>query len=208
MKNSLESIPLTLRRHTAGFSLIELLTVLAIMGLLMASITPALQSSQRASFLTQAGNRLADLITTAKQTSLSRNVMTAVILVTSTSDATWNGRVLGLLEMGSDHTWKQAGAWIYLPETVQAQDVNGASPYNALPVPADAGPARILPLKGDANPVFTALVFYPDGRMRGGTAPARKISVRFHNDALNPAPANYYDLVFNAETSTLRIRRP
>ena len=42
----------------------------------------------------------------------------------------------------------------------------------------------------------------------GGTVTARKISVRFQNDEENSTPSNYYDLVFNAETSTLRIQRP
>lgn len=192
----------------AGFSLIELLAALALMSLLMASIAPALVSSQRGSSLSHAGNRFADLITTARQTSLSRNVMTAVVLVTDTTDATLNGRVLGLLEMDGDHVWRQAGGWIQLPEAVSARDVNGAAPHNTLPAAADSVPPVLASLKGDPSPGYSALVFYPDGRMRGNAANLRRISVRLSGESQSAVPKNYYDIVINAETAALRIQRP
>ncbi|OJV26735.1 MAG: hypothetical protein BGO12_00020 [Verrucomicrobia bacterium 61-8] len=184
------------------------MTVIAIMGIVLASVAPAIVQRQRASNLTQAGNRLADMITSARQTSLSRNMITAVIFVTSTSDATLNGRVLGFLEMGTDRVWKQSGGWVYLPEAVEIQDMNGAAPHNALPMPSGAPAPQLARVKGDANPAYSALVFYPDGRMRGDSSLARQVRVHFQSDAQNASPANYYDVVLNSDTATMRIQRP
>lgn len=199
---------LLLKVRIRGFSLVELLVVIAIVAVLATVTGPSLLTSQKASSLTTGGNRLADLLMLAKQSALSRNMITAVVLVTSTKDKLLENRTLGMLEMGGDYEWRQVGGWTFLPEAVQVVDSGALPPANALPVPADAPEPRFQKLRGDANPKYTAFVFYPDGRMRAGLPSPRRASVRFQSDVNEASPHNFYDIVFNAETSGLRIERP
>lgn len=151
---------------------------------------------------------MADLMMLAKQSAVSRNMITAVVLVTSTTDKLLENRTLGMLEMGADYEWRQVGGWTFLPETVQVVDSTVAPSANQLPVPAGAPQPRLQKLREDANPKYTAFVFYPDGRMRAALPSPRRASVRFKSDAAEASPKNFYDIVFNAETSGLRVERP
>lgn len=186
----------------AGFSLVELLVVIAMIAILTATTGPALLSSQRSSKLTDAGNRLADMAALARQSALSRNVVTALVLVSGSGDASLDGRAATLLEMDVDRTWKQAGGWVVLADGVKATD---AAAGGALP--AGAGlPA--LKVRGKAVDLSQcrAFVFYPDGRMDGDPQQPRRLSVKL--DAAGSSAINSYDLVFNIDTSTVRVVRP
>jgi hypothetical protein len=170
--------------------------------ILTAATGPALLSSQKSSRLTESGNRLADMASLARQSALSRNVITALVLVSGSGDASVDGRAAALLEMAPDRTWKQASGWVFLADGVKATDATTGGT-----LPAGAG----LPaLKVRGKPVDVSqcrsFVFYPDGRMDGDPQQPRRLSVKF--DAEGSAAINSYDLVFNIDTSTVRIVRP
>lgn len=57
-----------------GFSLIEIIVVMAIIGFLLVLSTPSLQSSFKGSKLTQAGDQLRNHLTLAQQTALKENL--------------------------------------------------------------------------------------------------------------------------------------
>jgi len=186
----------TFAARRAGFSIIELMTVIALLSVMLAMATPALLSSQKASVLTKAGNIAADLAMLCRQTALSKNVITALILVPK-GDALTKQQATVLEYDLRNQAWKQNGGWVRFSESVVAQDNatdDGHATLQAIaPVPANF-----------TN--YTAFIFYPDGRMAGDPATNRKITIT-SGDAGTPAK-NYYALVFNADTSAFRILRP
>lgn len=188
--------------NSRAFSLIELLTVVAIVSLMMTIATPALMSSFRGSSVTHAGNKLADLATLARQTAASRNEITAVILTTKASASPTDKQSAILMEYDiASQTWKQAGNWIHLPESIVAAaetaDADTPKKFDQNFAPPKRG--------GQVVDKYTSLVFYPDGRM-DNPADSPKVSVTYAQGTQNSP--NHYDLVFNKETSAFRIVRP
>lgn len=194
-----------------AFSLVELLTVVAILVTLLALGVPTMSGGFRSTALMHGGNSLAGLSDLARQTALSRNVMTAVIMVTEGPNENLNARTLGLFELGADRVWKQTSQWVYLPESVFFQD-DPATAANHAELPTAPSEMQVT-LNGQpftlSRGKYRALVFFPDGRMLGDSLHSRTVSVRNRGTAGDGSrPANYYDLVFNADNSAYRIVRP
>lgn len=182
-----------------AFSLVELLAVMAIMALLMGVATPAFQSSSRASHLTQAGNRLADMASLARQTASSKNVITAIVLVSKPSPL--EKQAVTLLEYDAANAqWKIASPWIRLPESVEAT--------NAMPTANPAASMAAVSLLLDGRPVvnYSDIVFFPDGRiLYPGDSPSLSVKLVQGSETTS---ANSYDIVFNKENSAYRVVRP
>lgn len=203
------------RERRAAFSLVELMTVVGVVSILFAVATPALLSSRKASELTSAGNTMADLATLCRQTALSKNAITALILVSKTNPTT--RQMATMLEYDPQiQAWKYRSGWIRLSESVEAKDSaldnDGGTDVDKLSKEALQRIAE-LKLKNSGTEIqekdYTVFIFYPDGRMEGDPTKTRKIRVATGETAANgPDPINYYDLVFNADTSAFRIVRP
>lgn len=187
-----------------GFSLIEMMVVVAIMALLAVLAVPALTSMQRQMALTRSGNQFADLAAKARQEALSRNVVAALVLMPSRSAQ--SGPALLLLELNSDGSWTPAGTWQILANTVQAVD----SARDVAALPGTAQP--LLTFQGQTVNLSDCdlFVFYPDARMRGGataaggSAATRQVSLT----SIGGNSPNYYDLIFNTITSACQVVRP
>ena len=182
----------------AGFSLVEILSVVAILALLMSVATPALLSSSRASHLTQAGNRLVDMITLARQNAASKITITAVILAAKTSPTSRQG--VTLLEYdAANQQWKHASGWIRLHEAVEAtNDIPNANPASSMA-------SVSLKLDGQTLSDYSDIVFFPDGRIfYPGDNPSLKVKLVQEGGS----SANSYDIVFNKENSAFRVQRP
>ncbi len=179
----------------------ELLAVISIISVLTTMAVPALVSSQRASALTHAGNQLADLASLARQTAMSKNAITALIVSTKPPGSqTVRQAALVMQYDGVANAWAPLGGWVRLSESVIAADNftdNTAVTRLALP-----------DLRVDGAPLspsgYTALVFYPDGHMVNGTS-SRELAV---SPIAGNTQANYYKLVFNSDTSAYHITRP
>lgn len=67
--------------HRAGFTMIELLAVVAIMSILMALVVPSITSVAESSNLTQAGQTLADQVNLARQIASAKNLPVEIRLI-------------------------------------------------------------------------------------------------------------------------------
>lgn len=201
------------RPAAAGFSLIELLVTIGVIGLLMSASLPALLSGQRDAALKQAGNTLADMTTLARQAAMSRNTITA--LVVTAKDASVLKQALIVLEYDQiSEKWKPLGNWTRLPEaatvvdlgtSVQAAGNTKAKNLAALDIGVDGRVLQSLP-----DSAYSAILFYPDGRMENDQQATRQLSARFATDstlAASESLRNYYDVVINSNTSAFRIVR-
>lgn len=195
----------------AAFSLVELLTVIVILMVTATAIKPAL-GMLRSSSLTQSGNRLVDLAMMARQTAVSKNTITALIVVfkSTSSSQKLDRQAIAVLEYDAlQKTWKKMGPWERLPEAVQVFDYAGGYPYGNASAANEIAP---ISLALDGQPVdssqsaytYTSLVFYPDGRLSGGTG-TRTIDLVY---AVGSQTENFYKLVFNNDTAAIRIVRP
>ncbi len=111
-------VPACSRRtaHRRAYSLIELLAVVAILSAL-AGLTVGSLSPVKANALTAGGNQIADLLTLARQNSLSRHAFTAVIIKT-TEEARYSAYCLFELTRNDDGTfsdWKMPSPWRCFP---------------------------------------------------------------------------------------------
>lgn len=189
-----------------GFSLIELLTVIAVLSILTAISTPSLLSSRRAGQLTQSGNLLADSAALGRQIALSRNVITALLVAkTPTSDAPLI--IVAALDRESN-TWKPITTWSQLPDSIEIQDnTNDAVLRQAA---TDLASTANVRHGGNTVTLDTSLVFYPDGHMEshdsGNNSPAqRRLTVVLKG---GDPDVNYYGIEFNKNTSNSRVVRP
>ncbi len=203
--------PSRMRRRcaaAAAFSLIELMSVIAVMALLITMSASLFTNTVRSSTLTEAGNRLVDLSALARQTAMNKNTITAIIIRSKTGNSD-EKQAIGLVEYNAlGSKWVRLGAWERLSEVVEAVD----SPDNTAAATdlASAIAPLDLVIGGErfGNLPFSSLVFYPDGRLATPSAAStgtRKLKVRFSKG--NQAD-NYYDLVFNTDTSAVRVVRP
>lgn len=195
-----------------AFSLIEILGVVAIMSCLMAMIVPAMQSISRAGNLNRAGNLVVDLGNQARQNSVSKGAMTALIMVNDSAHADWNYRLFMLAEcLPGGQTWKAVTPWFPLPDGVVVDP--SQSSFSS---PSAATPIGTLIRNGQniADSQYVCQIYLPDGRLmvNGGTAPnLRMVEGELNNGALAYARkggANYYDVTFNLFTGIPKVERP
>jgi prepilin-type N-terminal cleavage/methylation domain-containing protein len=212
-----------LRRH--AYSLIELLAVMAILSAL-AGLTVGSLSPVKANALTAGGNQIADLLTLARQNSLSRHAFTAVI-IKSTGDARYSAFCLFELTRNDDgafSTWKLAAPWRLLPEGIRFDPTAPLTgPANFVDMsPPPSIPSALPPsvqFRGSTLNLSTDVayqVFAPDGTLTKG-APVRLRLVEGAEDGgsgIIPTgqkngnqPANYYDIVVLRETGHAKVER-
>ena len=214
----------TLLRNRPGFTLIEVIVAMAIIMIGIGFAVPAFQSIGRGTALSAAGNTVATLAASARQNSTSRNVLTAMIVLTGTGTEA-DCRTVGLYEYGTGGYWQQIGKWETLPVgiVIDGQDwVNcsfmenspdlprlldgsgeSAVRYHGVPVPPTAFATRIfVPSGALSNPDKPAQLRLVEGFVDGN-------SIRYtHRSTSGPGPANYFDLAIVGTTGATKISRP
>jgi len=183
------SSPSAHRNASKGFSLIELLVVVAVMGLLLA-MGASVFSSQKGAEVSQAGGILTDLAHLARQNALSKNTRTMLVI----GQVTEAGQSRSAASIWDAATTNQLERWNLLPLSVVAENSGSAqAPFGA--------PLTYRGANVDDPEIYW---FYPDGRMGDGLIAAPKLKV----EPRQGMPENYYELVFNPVTGTAKVNRP
>jgi prepilin-type N-terminal cleavage/methylation domain-containing protein len=201
-------------RRIPGFTLVEILCVLALVAIMSALALPAYESVRRNAALTTAGNRLADAFALARQTASSRNTFTCLVLMTNTSSSGVDEQALTVLEYETlSAVWKPAIAWLRLPREVTIADVSeGAERVNARQAAVGLAPMDLRLAGASLSPDdCTMVLLHPEGGLAGNAAAPRQFSARLATDsppATGQLPLNYYDVIVSADSAALRILRP
>jgi len=213
-----------LAAHRRAYSLIELLAVMAIISAL-AGLTVGSLSPVKANALTAGGNQIADLLTAARQNSLSRHAFTAVIIKTS-DDARYSAFCLFELtrnDDGSFSAWKMAAPWRLLPDGIRFDPRTVTGPANFLDLNNLPSTPLSLPspIQFRGSPVALGTgaayqIFAPDGTLTKGN-PVRLRLVEAGEDTgsglvytgqqSGGQPLNYYDIIVIGETGQPKVER-
>jgi prepilin-type N-terminal cleavage/methylation domain-containing protein len=209
------------RWRTSGFTLVELLTVLAISTILLVLAVPAIRSLGGASSLAGTGFQVDDFFQSARQNSISKNVLTAAVILTDVSNPDSAYRTMELLELGGTAdapTWTPVSKWEVLPQGIIIDNVLANSSF--LTSPATFNPALpTLTYKGKQyQPIsgYAYQVFLPNGQLSAAPDPCTlKLAQGFYKGA-DPVytnqkglqAQNYFSFTFNDGTGEAKITRP
>ena len=190
-------------RKTA-FSLVELLVVVAIIGIMASIAVPAFSSIAAASGITRGGQLLGDQIILARQEATTRNRDIEVRLIDMTNGA-WSGYTAMQLWLKDESgVLSPLGKIQKLPEGTIISLNNSLSPL----LTADTS------ISGSTNFGATTCS-YKGFRIRASGSPSSTINtnnnfltVVLARDASKTPPDNYYSVSVNPVTSKVKIYRP
>ncbi len=208
-----------------AFTLVELLTVMAVIVLLLALTLPALNGFAKSNSIVSGGDMLTNLIALARQTATSKNTMTALVLLGPQSVADADYRTLTVLQYDPiQQVWVQNTPWQSLPTgiIVDFNDTTNCTFIANTPATfPDLGSGQNTPpVLYQQLPVksgFAARIFVPNGGLLNAQNPAQ---IRLVEGALQGTqfsythqvsgnkPANYYDIAILGATGQTKITRP
>jgi len=212
-------------RVQAGFSLVEMIIVIAIIALIATFITPAAASLLKGSQLAQAGLMVNDQLALARQTALSKNRLIEVRFyrcgdpeipgenVTSATRGKYRG--MQLFQIEEDGSANPIAEAIRLPVAMIMDSSSTLSTIlnqTARPVGKSAT-APALPRVGDVYD-YSFFRFRPNGStdLLDPANPTAPWFVTIHaltdGDARNSAPPNFYTIQIDAFNGNIRTFRP
>ena len=207
-------LPVRFRRnpranYLRGFSLVEMLTVIAIIGLLAAIVVPAVSTMLEASKLNNAINQIADQITMARQIALaqSRRVEVRFYKLATSSEPTAAYRAIGtylISETGS------ATPVVKVQEITSPIVISDNAAQNTVFRSSPVSYSGTEDLPRSANTPYFKFSFLPNGRTDFGAGDnpfltlfnARRVA------SAGTLPPNYAVLQVDAMTGNVRIFRP
>jgi prepilin-type N-terminal cleavage/methylation domain-containing protein len=220
------SSPPRLRAALRGYSLVELLAVIAILsalaGLTMGSLSPV-----KANALTAGGNKIADLLASARQNSISRHSFTAVV-IKSFGDARYSAHCLFELSRNDDGnfaSWKILAPWRPLPDGIRFDNSESATNFLATANSRTGAAGQNLPnavlFRGTSVDLASSSdvrvqIFQPDGTLAGEKLLRLRLveaaedtgnGIIYTGQKTAGQPANYYDIVILRETGQAKVER-
>lgn len=215
-----DSPPSPFQRHAlAGFTLLELLIVIVILGILMTASVPAVDGALRASRLTSTGDNLRNYLANAQQLAITRNIEVEVRIFRSldiaAGDTEPRARRLEVHTLQASDTdagtGSGAGAGRYVPEGSPLL-VEGSLAISTLPKfssllgrpfkQADAD-------NGGATTSYISFHFYPDGSTDLPAGQPWFLTLMEERYVTRTtAPANFYTVQVHASSGKIRTFRP
>jgi len=198
--------PLTLRHQRAGFSLVELLLVVAVMGILMALAVPSLSSITSGRRLDLAGSQMADSLSLARQTAMARGCRVRWELARIGTPPLY--QIHRLLEFRTGG-WQPSTKWTALPDAVQLST-------NSLRAGLLASPTNTVlafTYQGTNYPVTTTCIpitFLPDGTtdLQPGNNNFLTLEPTYATRDASGNTRNWFSIVINPVTGRTEIFRP
>jgi len=188
-----------------AFSLIELLTVIAILGILSTLLVPAISSISRGSNLNRAGQMIADELALARQEAVTKNRDVEVRFYELTN--------------GLSPGWRAVRRW-RVDQTPTGPVTNASSRLIVIPE------GIVMATKNDLSPLVTSntvtgtethpsygSVKYSSFRFRGNGSLKTSVDTNTYVTLVNAPdsearPANFYTLQINPLTGKVSIFRP
>ncbi|XHR30992.1 MAG: Tfp pilus assembly protein FimT/FimU [Chthoniobacteraceae bacterium] len=185
-------------RLPKGYSLVELLVVAAIISLMTGLGASSLTGNHSAN-LNTGGNLVVDLAIQARQNSITKNTMTALVMDTC-------GRHFILMEH-TDTDWTAITRWNVLPQNVKVDTTSSDSSFSTQ---KPAVTLSNLPFCSGSNvsaDTCSYQIFLPDGRLSVyGISTPMAPSLRLVE--ANTPGNNYYDISLNYLTGIAKVNRP
>ncbi len=210
------------RIHRA-FTLVELLMVIAIIGVIASVVTVSIGGSTSAASISTGGSRLAGFLESARENAVLKRQPTAVAMLSANGEAA--GRVFISLQYipasgSTAATWKPVSSWELLPNGVVSKlddadyDVNLPRAFSPGTTPAVSPALPSLTYKAKAYAPKTDygyLVFLPSGslyqspgcsvKLVAGVAESSGVSYIGNG-------ANYLKIIINDATGRVKVVRP
>lgn len=191
-----------------GFTLVELLMVVAIIGMLLAFVVPNARNFKASRELTNGGNAIVDMVNHARRIAMTENVLSALIFIKEkAADGTDISRRYVLYQQLADRSgWKPVSRWENLPVGVFVSGT-GSEIYFAEQVSL-APPLPSLRRGSDTYSAgsYVYQIFLPNGALLlNGNRDPRELHLRLEDD---PQGTNYFNIVINSNTGIPVIRRP
>ena len=213
-------------RPHAAFTLVEILVVMGVMAIILGISVPVFTHIGGANSLKSGGNQMEDLAEAARQNSMSKNAMTALIVpIDTTFDNRF--RIATLLELtphadGTKLTsgdWRQISKWEVLPTGVIVDagtsttfdDTSSASTQLTPAFPASLR-YGLISLKA-----FKYIVFLAGGNLLEASNAQIRLDEGFYGataatptytHAAGNLPLNYYDIFLLSGSGRTKIVRP
>lgn len=190
--------------YKEGFSLIELLTVIAILGILASLIVPAVGSISRGANLNRGGQMISDQLALARQEAVTRNrdVEVRFYQLTNGISTGWRGIQLFRIEQTPTGPVTNASSRIsVVPEGI----VMASNSLSPLITSSPASGTVHLPTYGAT--VFRAFRFRGNGSLETSVGTNNYVTLYNAIDKASP-PANYYTIQINPLTGKASVFRP
>lgn len=195
-----------LNSRRRAFSLLEILAVVAILGILMALVAPAIISSLSASNLNKAGQTIGDQIALARQEALTRNreIQIRFYYISDGQEAGWRAIQIWRVEASGDKFTDIAVSRLQqLPEGVVISEDPSLSPL----LKADQS------VRGESNlpggvASYSGFRFLPGGGTGDTLTTANNfVTVQSSQETRNP-PKNFYTVQVHPLTGKISVFRP
>lgn len=204
-----------LRRHShpAGFTLVELVIVIAIMVMLIAVATPYTLGALQSANLTSAGDTLMQKLALAQQRSLTENRPVGLDFYYYTEDEIKGCHAIQMISYNpATNQVTQLEPPVYWNKQSVVIVEGALSPmFSINQTPVSTGQATQNPFKS-LNATFYRVIFYPNGstslRVPLRTAYLTLISTKSYKADLSTAPPDYYTVQIDPVTGRGHSYRP
>jgi len=200
-----------------GFTLVELLTSICLIVLITTLGTISLGGTNGSTKLTTSGNSIVELLSLARQQAISKNTMTALVILTKDpigkSGVAY--RTFTYMEYG-ENGWVQRRQWQIFPDGILVDPNKEASSFL---VDASSSVTAIVPVFQGQNMAsgYVCRYFSPTGSLLNVDQPVtlRLVEASLNSDGsafyrhpvINGIPSNYYDVSLLATTGLTKIIR-